>query len=269
MPSPSSSSAVVLEVLIVGGGPCGLATAISVALAGHKATVCEASPQEYRYGSGIQSSPNGTRLFSKWGLDGRLQRVAGAPALMEIRQFDGRLLARREEYDKETLRRFKFPFWTLHRADLQVNLTERATELGVKIHYSTRITKLDGSKPYIELESGEIYDGDMIVLADGAWSTLRPQMLQMITGARPTTDVAYRITIDREHIHDQKLREFINLSQIQTWIGPDFYAVAYPLRDSAQLSSMFILPYKWHQERTNVHAVIEELRNALGGSDPM
>jgi hypothetical protein len=43
----------VLDVLVVGAGPWGLATAIAVVLAGHKATVFELHDQPYPFGLGI------------------------------------------------------------------------------------------------------------------------------------------------------------------------------------------------------------------------
>lgn len=269
MASPNPSRAAALDVLIVGGGPCGLAAAISVALAGHKATVCEASERENQLGSGVQIAPNATRLLSRWGLHDVLGQVASVPRLLEIRHLNGDPVVRREAYEREIIDQFGFPFWTTHRVDLQAGLIRRATELGVQIQYSSRVTKVDSTGPFIELRNGERYHGDLILIADGATSTLRPQVLRTPTMGRPTSDMAYRLTIDRAKVHDQELLDFMDLPQIRIWTGPGSLAVGYPLKEGTQLTVLIITAVTGCQDRTSMSAVIGELKGLLKDWDPM
>ncbi|KAG6361804.1 hypothetical protein INS49_010033 [Diaporthe citri] len=212
VPPPLSSPAA-LDVLVVGGGLCGLAVAISVALSGNRATVFEAFGTIHPFGSGLHVSPNGTRLLSRWGVDDILKPVITAPGTLQIHDFNGELLASRDNYDEQVLHRYQFPLWTLHRVDLQRGLTRRATDLGVEIHYSSRITDIDSSKPTITFENGEKRQGDLVVVADGTWSTLRRKVLGQEIIPQPAGYTAYRITVDRGQVRDSDLWDFMSSAQ--------------------------------------------------------
>lgn len=69
--------------------------------------------------------------------------------------------------------KYKSPFWDMHRADLQIAMYERATELGVKFSFGSLVTAIDYKVPSVTISSGENFTGDLIVAADGKlWTPL-------------------------------------------------------------------------------------------------
>lgn len=266
--APSAPAAI--DVLIVGGGLCGLAVAISVALSGHRATVYEAFETTHPFGSGLYIPPNGTRLLSRWGLNDILKPFLTATQSSQIYNFDGGLLAGwGDNYDEEILRRYQFPLWTLHRVDLQRGLTRRALDLGVKIHYSSRITDIDGFKPTITFENGEKRRGDLVVVADGTWSTLRGKVLEQDITPQRAGYTAYRITVGRGQVQDKDLLDLMSSTQSRRWVGQGSYALCFPVRGGLQLSALLILPTAISSGSSSTSAVIEELKKLAENWDPL
>ncbi|KAH6646141.1 hypothetical protein BKA67DRAFT_663999 [Truncatella angustata] len=265
---PPVPTPIPLNVLIVGAGPAGLATAISVTLAGHNATIFESSDQPHPFGSGFQCSPNGTRLLLRWGLEEILKPVASSHKLLQIYDIRGKLILQKRNHEGEFSQRDGSPLWTFHRVDFQAGLLQRATELGVRVHYSARITDLETSKPEIRLTNGQTHRGDLVVVADGTWSTLRSKVLGRVIRPEPTGDLAYRITISRGQIQDETVRNSMQLPQIRTWIAPGAHVVGYSMRKGTQYSLLLLLPHASSKETGNMAAIAEEMRKRAEGWDP-
>ncbi|ROW16590.1 hypothetical protein VPNG_01589 [Cytospora leucostoma] len=273
-----------LHVLIVGGGLCGLATAISITLAGHRVSVFESTAHAHEVGAGLQSSPNGSRLYHRWGLAHVLEPLAAVPNVLEIHSSDGKVLAKRDNYEEEVLQRYGFPLWALHRVDLQGALLARAIELGVEVHYSSRVvdvitdaaaaaealtTLLPG--PGILLESGKQHRGDLVVVADGVWSSLRSSVLGQQIAPRPTGDMAYRITIDREHVVDEEMVAWLNQPRVQIWIGPGAHAIAYSVRNCSLLNIVLLVKDDFEQDglvASRAAGNVEEVQKLFEGWAP-
>jgi salicylate hydroxylase len=269
MPEALNPSPLMLHVLIVGGGLCGLATAISVTIAGHKATVFEASDSVHSFGSGLQSSPNGTRLFSRWGLDEILKPVTTTPKVLHIHNFDGMRLARRENFDQDIKKNYGASLSTVHRVDLQAGLLRRARELGARVHYSSRVTGLDTSGPGIQLTNGEIHVGDLVVVADGTWSAMRSEVLEMTINPQRTREIAYRITIERGKVQDKELLALMKVPQMRVWVGHGSYAVGYPVKGARQFCVLLIVADDLHQGGSMPSTIVEELRLRFQNWDPV
>ncbi|MEV0371314.1 NAD(P)/FAD-dependent oxidoreductase [Streptomyces sp. NPDC050636] len=109
-----------IDLLVAGGGPAGLGTAIHAALTGMEAVVIEprATPVDKACGEGIM--PGGVRALNALGVD-----VAGGYPLRGIRYVDGRRHAEAPFHAASGL--------GMRRTDLHAALSWRAAELGVKI----------------------------------------------------------------------------------------------------------------------------------------
>ena len=68
-----------LNIVIVGCGLGGLATAFCLGRAGHKVIVLEQASVLGEVGAGIQISPNVSRLFRKWGIGDDIERMGIRP----------------------------------------------------------------------------------------------------------------------------------------------------------------------------------------------
>ncbi|KAI1495692.1 hypothetical protein F5X99DRAFT_402723 [Biscogniauxia marginata] len=259
-----------LKVLIVGGGLFGLAAAISVALASHQVTIFEAHSGPHEIGAGLQSSPNGTRLWAKWGLSNILEPLVAAPTALQIRDYDGTLLAQRQDYDVEINRRYGHPLWTMHRRDLQTSLVHRARELGVEILYSTRVNEVDISKPAVNTQKGT-HKGDIVIVAGGVWSSLRSHVIGKRVDPEPTGDMAYRITVDYDQLSGEKdLQTWMHEPMIRIWIGPRSHAVAYPVRGTRQLNIVLLVQDDIREgQDSKMAAELPEMRKHFEGWDPI
>lgn len=258
-----------LHVIVVGAGLCGLSMAISMSLAGHRVTVYECHDKVDEIGAGLQSSPNGVRIYESWGMIEHMKTVATSPELLQISRYDGRLLAQRKDYDNEVNDKYGLPLWTLHRVDLQRALFSRAKELGAEIVYNSKVIDINCDQTYIELDGGEERHADMIVVADGVWSKLRSIVLEQQIDALPTGDMAYRITIDPSTINDKEILEWASQSRIQLWIGPGSHVIGYPVRAGSKINLVLLAPDNFKGDESRVKGCLEELRMRFDGWDPL
>ncbi|KAK8043179.1 FAD binding domain-containing protein [Apiospora phragmitis] len=244
-----------LHVLIVGGGLSGLATTISVSLAGHKATVFEAAPQPHPFGSGVLTCPKRDQAAFKMG-DGGVPEAGnnhtpiarwqlcdsyGAPLSPDL------WTAGEDGDSANSHQKESQPPLTFHRVDLQAALLHRAQEVGATVRFGARVTSLDDEDDdggvTIQLESGAMHCGDLVVIAEGTNSRLRNIILDRPVDPAATRYVAYRITVDRFTVHDPALLAFMDAAFIRTWVGNGSYVSAFPMKRGAQLSMMVLIPH--------------------------
>ncbi|KAI9649952.1 hypothetical protein NHQ30_002537 [Ciborinia camelliae] len=268
-----------LHLLIIGGGLCGLATAISARLAGHRATVLESVAAFREVGAGLQITPNGTRLLRLWGLSDTLSSKASAPAYFRMLRYTGKILAERTKYSEEIESRYQSSLWCLHRADLQLAMAERAKELGVVVKLGCRVIEVnyddlriqreDMSAVSVSLEGGEIMGGDIVVAADGIWSDIRQSLIGSNIQPKPTGDLAYRILLDRETIKDDKLRGWLDNAGINIWVGHEKHAVAYSIKGGRSLNLVLLVKDNLPEDVMKAEGDLAEMKRIFQEWDPM
>lgn len=259
-----------LHVLVIGAGPCGLSCAIAVSLAGHHVTVFESVARLHEVGAGLQITPNGSRLLRRWGVDARLQADAAKPDLLRIQRFSGKLLAQRTDYEHEVQTHYGSPLWGLHRVDLQSALLQRAQELGVAVRLGAQVVDVEFEAPALTLAGGERVAGDLLVAADGLWSSTRSRFLGQDTHQpQPTGHMAYRILVPIEQVTDTDLKSWMSTPRNNLWIGPDAHAVAYSIRRGTLLNIVVLLTDDLAENAKKERGDIEELRRRLHDWDPM
>lgn len=62
---------------------------------------------------------------------------------------------------------FEAPYYVIHRAHFHDALYQRALELGVDVKVGCRVEEYDLELPSVKLASGETFQADLIVAADG------------------------------------------------------------------------------------------------------
>lgn len=259
------------HVLIIGAGLCGLGAAISCALEGHRVTVFEISTELHTVGAGIQITPNGVRILRRWGIAEELVLKAATPKALYIMRFDGRkTLAQRSDYESEITTRYREPIWCLHRVDLQKALATRAKDLGVQLIFGASIQDIDFEQPAIHYKNGGVIEGDLIVAADGLWSSTRDTFYGKSVPPHPTGDLAYRIVLGADQVKgDTELRNIICHPGIRIWLGPGAHAVAYSIRNGQMLNIVLLVPDDLPQDVAKAEGDLGEMAKFFERWDPL
>ncbi|MFF2950900.1 FAD-dependent monooxygenase [Kitasatospora sp. NPDC057965] len=221
-------------VLVAGGGIGGLAAALALARAGHRAVVLERAAEFAEIGAGIQIAPNGILALERLGL-GDAVRAAGVH-MAELRFMDGvtgehvTSLTLTERYRQ----RFGNPYVVVHRAELHGLLLRacRADER-IELRAATAVTgyRQDAAGVTALLAGGGAVHGDALVGADGIHSAVRAQLVgdgePRISGI-----TVYRAVIPMELVPE----ELRLLTSVTWWTGPHCHFVHYPIAGGSFLN---------------------------------
>ncbi|KAI1863409.1 uncharacterized protein JN550_009520 [Neoarthrinium moseri] len=262
-------SPVSLDIAVVGAGLSGLASAIGTALSGHHVTVYESAKELLEVGAGLQVTPNCTRILQKWGLPDRLWTSAAEPTSLIIHRYSGEVLLMEKNFDKNIREKYGSPFIDLHRVDMQLSLYERAKELGVEFKLGEKVDSIDFDKPAITCGSGLCLSPDLIVAADGLWSTCRSCYLGTNDLPLPTGDLAYRVVLKLDQITDPELRLWVKYPSCHFWIGPGAHAVGYSLRAGDVYNIVLLVPDDLPEGVRKQAGSTEEMKALFRDWDPV
>lgn len=230
-----------LDIIIVGAGLGGLATAIALHLSGHRVRVFEQAPAFGEVGAGIQVPPNSTRLFLSWGVGPHIEKDISEPYTINIRRWqDGKLLGT-TQLKPEFRRKYHAPYFVLHRADYHSALLTRAQELGISIKENSEVASYDISDSQsvdqhvsITLKNGTKHSADLIIGSDGVKSLARTAVLQSHgqhpVSPTPTSQAAYRCTIPLRVLASNSATDWVTKTPNQNlWAGPDRHSMTYAI----------------------------------------
>jgi salicylate hydroxylase len=167
-------------------------------------------------GAGIQIPPNSGSLLRRWGVLQRLESKAVKPDSINFRRWaNGATIGYTDLRQFEA--NFRAPYYVCHRAHLHESLHARAIELGVEVRLESKVARYHGADSRVELVDGSDISGDLVVAADGKYSsrtrvdrTVADVYTGIRSGARttilgdleplaPSTGfAAYRATVDVE-----------------------------------------------------------------------
>jgi salicylate hydroxylase len=219
-------------------------------------------------------TPNSTRLFKVWGIYDELVSKATFPKSLSVHRYDGtKLLAHEPHFQNQIHERYGSPFLGMHRVDLQRAMARRAKELGVEVHLSAKVTLVNlSASPSVTLESGTVIPADVILCADGLWSSTRSQFLGRPSPAILTGDLAYRIVINTKDLHGPdapELKAFIDTTTVNFWAGPDTHVVAYTMRAGEMFNIVLLCPDDLPSSVTKTAGDLEEMKRLFDGWDPI
>jgi salicylate hydroxylase len=211
-----------MRIVIVGSGIGGITAALALRRLGFTdVTMLEQAPAIRAVGAGIQLSANCVRLLRRLGLGDRLARIAVQPTAHVFRDWKtGEVLlntalgARAETAFGET-------YFHAHRADLLAVLLDRLGRETVRLGRKVTAVEQDGGAVRITADTGERFEADVLIGADGIHSTVR----QALFGAdRPrfAGNVAWRALVPAERVRHLDLDKVA-----EVWMGPNRSLVRY------------------------------------------
>lgn len=243
-------------VLIVGGGIGGLATALSFAQAGIKVRLVEKNNNFQEIGAGMQLGPNCSRLLSRLGILQQVQTNAVFPKqIVWIDAISGERLTYLDLGPK-FVEEFGYPYIVVHRADLLNALYEACVSNPLVTLEANRMVVTVDERPesiMVECTNGIRYECDMVVAADGLWSTLR-KFVHDDGDPLSVGYVTYRGTVRIDQVSNK-----FNLENVQFWIGPDMHLVQYPVRRGELLNMAAVFKSKQPPNKTDECDTREEL----------
>ena len=190
--------------------------------------------------------------------------------------YRGKILAHEDAFNKNIRHKYGAPFSDCHRVDLQQALVARARELGVNVVLNARVAKLnlepgqpDGGKASILTSEAGLFTADLVVGADGLWSTCRSTFLGRNDPPLPTGDLAFRIVLRVEEVQDEKLRSIVQTPGVRFWIGPGAHVVAYSMRGGTMYNVVLLVPDDLPSSVARAEGSLEEMRKLFDGWDPV
>ena len=164
------------------------------------------------------------------------------------------------------------PYLLVHRAALHRALVRKAQSLGVAINLGCDIANahIEISNPQIRLANGGVFEGDLIVGADGERSISREKLLGYHDPLYSSGDLIFRIRIPGKSLAEHsEFGGFAKHGLTNYWMGPDSHAVSYMMKNDDWLNVVVTVPQDAADEVTYgvQKAEIAELIAKLGDWD--
>ena len=252
------------QIVIVGGGIGGLATAAFLHRAGLACTVYEQATELREIGAGLVVAPNAVRLLRRLGvLEGLLEQAVQLEVGWEFRRWQDGTVLSAEDLASACQRLYGEQTYTAHRADLLAALRSAvpagALRLGKRC---VRVSFVDG-RPHVHFADGEVVEPDALIAADGVHSVVRAAIADPEPPAYSGL-CAFRALVPAEHAP-----EFARRPAQTLWIGPDHHLVHYPVSDGRYVNLVAFAPAgDCSVESWTATATVEEFLAEFDGWDP-
>lgn len=151
-------------------------------------------------------------------------------------------------------------------------MASRCQELGVVLKLNSKVSSVDFSDAEVYLENGDIIKGDVVLCADGLWSSTRAQFLGRPSPAVLTGDLAYRIVINTEELSGPdapELKAFVESRTVNFWVGPKTHVVAYTMRAGSVYNIVLLCPDDLPDSVSKTTGDVGEMQALFEGWDPI
>ncbi|KAI9663955.1 MAG: hypothetical protein M1821_007446 [Bathelium mastoideum] len=258
------------HIIIIGAGIVGLASAIGFRNADFQVTILERATEFPKHSAGIAVPPNATNALRVLGVIDEAEALTTQPAHFNMLSYrDGTILSH-DEYSKmrET---YNTTYLNAHRATFHRILLDKATHLGTKIVTGVEVREIDFSAPAVYLTNGDVYNGDLVLGADGQVSMSRQLMLGRDEKPIHAGDAIWALDIKQTEMWKYpELRKFIDPPCVNIWFGPQAHAVVFGLKEDGLVH---VVGSVWEDPKGPVRARpyavdLPELRERFKDWDP-
>lgn len=246
------------QVLILGAGIGGLATAIALARHGAAVRIVEQAAEITEVGAGLQISPNGIAVLDALGLGDEARSLAIRATAVTLRDYRRgapvlRLDLARHAADQSYL--------LFHRADLIDLLDRAALAAGVTVQLGRQVTDVtdDATAVAVAFADGAEETAPLVIGADGLQSRLRP-ILNGPGNPFFTGQVAWRALVPASGAP---------ASEVAVFMGPGRHLIRYPLR-AGTLTNIVAVEERseWASEDWQQPGDPDQMRRAFAGFSP-
>jgi 2-polyprenyl-6-methoxyphenol hydroxylase-like FAD-dependent oxidoreductase len=186
-----------MRVVVIGGGIAGLSAAVGLARHGAEVDVIEAGPPQESTGAGISLLGNALRALAELQLaDPCLEEGYGFDTI-DIVDGEGNVLM--SDRAPRTFRPDRPASFGILRSTLHKVLASGATSGGARLHYETTVVSMvqDHNGVDVTLSNGEEIRADLVVAADGTYSSTRASVFGDDVVPEYAGQGAWRITFPR------------------------------------------------------------------------
>ncbi|GAC1403137.1 MAG: 3-hydroxybenzoate 6-monooxygenase [Candidatus Velthaea sp.] len=254
------------SIIVAGGGIGGLAVALALSRCGRTVRVLEKAAEFGEVGAGLQLAPNASWALDRLGVLPAVRTYAVAPSrIMWMDALSGERLTSLD-LGANFVERYGFPYLVMHRSDLLDALLQACQrESGITLETNKDVSGVEdrGSSVCVRCADGTSYEADVLVGADGLWSTIRTAIED---DGRPICSqyVAYRGAIPMN-----EMSEHAGLDNVMLWTGPDMHLVQYPLRSGELYNQVAVFKSSRYSPETEDWGTAEELDEHFAGGAPL
>ncbi|KAG1767549.1 monooxygenase [Suillus occidentalis] len=225
-----------IDVIVVGAGFGGIACAVECKRKGHRVMIIEKVHELKQLVRGLTKcqllslGTNAGRILARWGLHEKLWSISAQARDVHIYDYLGGLI----QVQKMTWPLFGAYAYRGHRALLHQVLFEHAKSLGIEIRMGQQVVEYwedeANGKAGIKTQTGESFDADVIVAADGVKSLARQFVIGYHDNPKSSGYAIYRAWFDAEEhgVTTDPLTDFLAIhgDQFHVWTGKDVHFIA-------------------------------------------
>lgn len=251
------------HVLVIGAGLGGLALTLALQKAGIPVSVYEQAPEMSEVGAGIMLTPNASRSLRYAGVLDAVAAKALRPGATRVKNWKTGETLSQVTYDDAFNERYKLPFQTIHRADLQQALIDGVLANDpavVNLNHQIVDVRQNANEVEAIFANGATAKSDLLVACDGVRSIVRTKLLNP-EPPRFTGNVAWRGMAPSSAFPPEA-----RTNDTATFVGPRRHVVRYEVNQGANVNFVAIAERDaWTEEGWNVPAKVDELYSTFDG----